>query len=59
MWILLWLKLTAAQGIDHFHLGTFYRELDCNKARSEAKVLLTDNNQAMECIFIPKDEGQY
>jgi len=59
MWILLWLKLTAAQGIDHFHLGTFYRELDCNKARSEAKVLLTDNNQAMGCIFIPKDEGQY
>lgn len=56
MWLLIWLKLTAAQGIEYFHLGTFYRELDCNKARGEAQVLITDKNQAMDCLYIPRDE---
>jgi len=56
MWLLIWLKLTAATGVEYFHLGTFYRELDCNKAKAEAKVLITDNNQAMDCIYIPRDE---
>ena len=54
MWLLIWMKLTAAQGISYYHLGTFYDELDCRAANSEAKVLITDNNQAMDCIYIPR-----
>ena len=57
MWLLIWLKLVAGGGVEYYHLGTFYRELDCNKARSEAQVLLTDANQAMDCIYIPRDES--
>ena len=54
MWLLIWLKLTAAQGISYYHLGTFYEELDCIAAKGEAKVLVTDNNQAMDCLFVPR-----
>jgi hypothetical protein len=57
MWLLIWLKLTAAQGVEHFHLGTFYKELDCTAAKAEAKVLITDNNQAMDCIFVSTFQG--
>jgi len=56
MWLLIWLKLTTGQTLEYYHLGTFYEELNCRKMKGEAKVLVTDNNQAMDCIFIPVNE---
>ena len=53
MWLLIWLKLVAGGGIEYYHLGNFYEELNCKKVMSEAKVLITDNNQSIDCIYVP------
>jgi hypothetical protein len=53
MWLLIWMKLAGGGTLEYFHMGNFYEELDCRKVQSEAKVLITDKNQAMDCIFIP------
>lgn len=56
MWLLIWLKLSTVDGMSYYHLGTFYEELECRAAKGEASVLVTDNNQTMDCIYIPRQK---
>lgn len=51
MWILIWLALNG-QTIEHYHVGTFKNKDSCVKALSEASVLVTGENQSIECLFI-------
>jgi hypothetical protein len=54
MWLLIWLKLTAAQGISYYHLGTFYEELDCRGLHiySKAKINFVTVKVTVNSLYI-------
>jgi hypothetical protein len=51
MWILIWLALNG-QTIEHYHVGTYKNKDACVKHLSQASVLVTGENQGLECLFI-------
>jgi len=51
MWILVWLALEG-QNVQYFHVKNFLDKDDCTKAMKEASVLVTNNNQTIDCIWI-------
>ena len=52
MWVLLWMALTPAQNIDHYHLGNFTDKDACVSAMSKARVMVTDKNQSVTCLWV-------
>lgn len=52
MWVLLWMALTPAQNIEHFHIGNFANKDACVSAMSKASVLVTDKNQSVNCLWV-------
>lgn len=55
MWILIWLALEG-QNVEYFHVGNYKDKDDCVKAMKPASVLVTSNNQTIDCVWI-KDMG--
>ena len=53
MWILLWVALVPnAQKMETYHIGTFATKSECAEAFKPAIVLVSDNNQTLDCIWI-------
>jgi len=52
MWLLVWLALTSSQEMETYHLGNFTDKDSCVKALSKAKVLITKNNQTLDCFWV-------
>jgi len=56
MWVLLWVQLTtsAATGGDfeHYHVGSYIKKEECELAKEEAKVLVTNEKSKIVCIKI-------
>lgn len=56
MWILLWVALIPnTQKMETYHIGTFATERECADAFKPAIVLVSDNNQTLDCICIDLD----
>ena len=52
MFVLLWLQLAAAQEINHFHVGTYETDKECQIALKEAAVLVTGKNESIACLYV-------
>lgn len=53
MWILLWIALVPnVQKMETYHIGTFATKSECAEAFKPATVLVSDNNQTLDCIWI-------
>lgn len=53
MWILLWVALIPnTQQLATYQLGTFDLESACGEALRDAMVLVSDNMQTIDCIWI-------
>lgn len=52
MWLLLWFQLTAQ--VIHFEVGQYGSEKECFDQRAKAAVLVTKNNEYLECFKIAK-----
>ncbi len=56
MWILLWIALVPnTQQMETYHIGTFTTKSECAEAFKPAVVLVSDNNQTLDCIWIDLD----
>ena len=51
MWILLWLQVVSGS-FDHYHVGSYGKEEECIKSMETAKVLVTNENSEVVCIFV-------
>jgi len=52
MWVLLWVQLMATQNVNHFHIGNYSKEVDCQSAMSAAAVLVTSKNESIACLYV-------
>jgi hypothetical protein len=52
MWILLWLALESGQTVEHYHIGNYADKDTCIAAMSKATVLVTNNNQSVDCLWV-------
>jgi|TARA_R100000084_G_C4543156_1_gene96556 hypothetical protein len=52
MFVLLWLQLAAAQEINHYHVGTYETDKECQTALKEASVLVTGKNESIACLYV-------
>ena len=53
MWILLWVALIPnTQKMETYHIGTFATKSECAEAFKPAIVLVSDNMQTIDCIWI-------
>jgi len=53
MWLLLWFQLTA--NVAHFEVGQYRSEKDCADELRRASVLITKNNEYLQCFKISGD----
>lgn len=52
MWILVWMQLVTSQGVEHYQLGTFTKEADCQEALSKAVVLVNTSAEMLACLEV-------
>ncbi len=52
MWILVWMQLVTSQGVEHYQLGTFTKETDCQAALKEAVVLVSTSSEMLACLEV-------
>ncbi len=56
MWVLLWVQLTtsAANGgeFQHYHIGSYTKQVVCEEAKEASKVLVTNDKSKVVCIKI-------
>ena len=52
MWILVWMQLVTSQGVEHYQLGTFTKETDCQVALKEAVVLVNTSAEMRACLEV-------
>ena len=50
MWVLLWFQLSAS--VIHFEVGQYSSEKDCTDELRKASVLVTKNNEYLQCLKI-------
>jgi len=53
MWVLLWFQLAA--NVSHFEVGQYASEKDCMDELRLASVLVTKNNEYLQCFKITGD----
>jgi hypothetical protein len=52
MWILVWMQLVTSQGVEHYQLGTFTKEADCQVALKKAVVLVSTSSEMLACLEV-------
>jgi|TARA_R110001592_G_scaffold123702_1_gene331961 hypothetical protein len=52
MWILVWLQLISGNTLDHFHVGTYGSEENCQAELKIASVLVTASNMKLTCLNV-------
>jgi hypothetical protein len=57
MFVLLWLQLAAAQEVNHYHVGTYETDKECQMALKEAVVLVTGKNESIACLYVGVNNG--
>jgi hypothetical protein len=53
MWLLLWFQLSA--NVIHFEVGQYSSEKECFDELARASVLVTKNNEYLQCFRIAGD----
>jgi len=48
MWVLIWFQLSAS--VVHFEVGQYSSEKDCTDDLRRASVLVTKNNEYLQCL---------
>jgi len=52
MWVLVWMQLVTSQGVEHYQLGTFTKETDCQVALKQAVVLVSTSSEMLACLEV-------
>ena len=52
MWILVWMQLVTSQGVEHYQLGTFTKEADCQESLAKAVVLVNNSSVMLSCLEV-------
>jgi hypothetical protein len=52
MWVLLWLQVIPATGVNHFQLGSYESLQKCSAGLELAKVMITTTNTQVVCVMI-------
>jgi hypothetical protein len=52
MWILVWMQLVTSQGVEHYQLGTFTKETDCQVALKKAVILVSTSSEMLACLEV-------
>ena len=52
MWILVWMQLVTSQGVEHYQLGTFTKETDCQEAMKKAVILVSTSSEMLACLEV-------
>ena len=50
VWILLWMQFIPDKGIQYHHLDTFDNKTLCGAALTNARVLVNDPSETIQCI---------
>jgi len=51
MWVLLWVQLATSE-FEHYHIGSYTKQVVCEEAKEAAKVLVTNDKSKVVCIKI-------
>lgn len=54
MFVLLWVMLTTAGELKHYHIGTHTTEQACEAELKRSKILVTSKNSKVICIKIER-----
>lgn len=54
MWLLLWFQLSG--NVVHFEVGQYSSEKECTDELRRASILVTKNNEYLQCFKIAKGE---
>ena len=52
MWVLVWMQLISGQPVDHFQLAVYETNVECEKNRKRAEVMVTHNGIAVACLEV-------
>ena len=57
MWVLVWFQIIN-NNVTHYELGQFISSSECDRAKDDAKVLITNSHTVTYCFeVISKQEG--
>lgn len=52
VWVLVWAQLISGSALDHVHLATYYKKVECYEQLKKAQVMKSHNGIAIICLEI-------
>jgi hypothetical protein len=52
MWVLVWMQLISGMPVDHFQLAVYENNVECEKNRKRAEIMVTHNGIAVACLNV-------
>ena len=56
VWVLMWFVVVPEQGVRYYNLGEYDNETLCQSAMRSAVVMVTNNNETIDCIGVTVDD---
>jgi len=52
VWVLVWIQMTASQGVEYYQINSFPKKEECTAALDKAQVMLNHQGEAVVCLEV-------
>jgi hypothetical protein len=52
VWVLVWIQVTASQGVEYYQINSFPKKEECTAALDKAQVMLNHQGEAVVCLEV-------
>ena len=52
VWVLVWIQMTASQGVEYYQINSFPKKEECAAALDKAQVMLNHQGEAVVCLEV-------
>jgi len=52
VWVLVWIQMTASQGVEYYQINSFPKKEECTAALDKAQVMLNHQAEAVVCLEV-------
>ena len=52
VWVLVWIQMTASQGVEYYQINSFPKKEECTTALDKAQVMLNHQGEAVVCLEV-------
>ena len=52
VWVLVWIQMTASQGVEYYQINSFPKKEECTAALDKAQEMLNHQGEAVVCLEV-------